>query len=246
MTRVTEANDLNGTTSGCPPPSWRQNYRTTVHTQQTNHHCGRQRAAFWIRVAEMARNRTSTDQNKSLFLLHFCVRNVACLRIMTLVQDPSAANRTHRIAPHLGAPERLIVEGRRVDRFRVHILRERDKRGLPSVSASSHLVPRAASIEISACPATADHRRGGRGRRPPACEDFEMPCNLPLAAQRAVGHTDPRRRRGRVAEGGGLLNRYRVVKPYRGFESLRLRQPFTHTPICDPMHRGATESRRRH
>jgi hypothetical protein len=26
-----------------------------------------------------------------------------------------------------------------------------------------------------------------------------------------------------VAEGGGLLNRYRVVKPYRGFESLRLR-----------------------
>jgi hypothetical protein len=35
----------------------------------------------------------------------------------------------------------------------------------------------------------------------------------------------PYRRRGRVAEGGGLLNRYRVVKPYRGFESLRLRHP---------------------
>src|SRR5579871_4083294 len=32
-------------------------------------------------------------------------------------------------------------------------------------------------------------------------------------------------RRGREAEGGGLLNRYRVVKLYRGFESLRLRQP---------------------
>ena len=31
-------------------------------------------------------------------------------------------------------------------------------------------------------------------------------------------------RRGRVAEGGGLLNRYRALKPYRGFESLRLRQ----------------------
>ena len=26
-----------------------------------------------------------------------------------------------------------------------------------------------------------------------------------------------------MAEGGGLLNRYRVVKPYRGFESLSLR-----------------------
>ena len=30
---------------------------------------------------------------------------------------------------------------------------------------------------------------------------------------------------GREAEGGGLLNRYTVVKPYRGFESLRLRHP---------------------
>src|SRR5262249_24150694 len=30
------------------------------------------------------------------------------------------------------------------------------------------------------------------------------------------------RRRGRAR--GGLVNRYRVVKPYRGFESLRLRQ----------------------
>ena len=36
------------------------------------------------------------------------------------------------------------------------------------------------------------------------------------------------RRRGREAEGGGLLNRYRVVKPYRGFESLRLRHYFAH------------------
>ena len=38
----------------------------------------------------------------------------------------------------------------------------------------------------------------------------------------------PQRSCGRVAEGGGLLNRYRVVKPYRGFESLRLR----HFPRC--------------
>jgi hypothetical protein len=28
---------------------------------------------------------------------------------------------------------------------------------------------------------------------------------------------------GREAEGGGLLNRYTVEKPYRGFESLRHR-----------------------
>ncbi len=33
-------------------------------------------------------------------------------------------------------------------------------------------------------------------------------------------------RDGRVAEGGGLLNRYTVEKPYPGFESLSLRQFF--------------------
>ena len=37
-----------------------------------------------------------------------------------------------------------------------------------------------------------------------------------------------RRRRGREAEGGGLLNRYTLVKAYRGFESLRFRHPFVY------------------
>src|ERR1700761_5821269 len=49
------------------------------------------------------------------------------------------------------------------------------------------------------------------------------------ARSAACGSASPRAyrphwRRGRVAEGGGLLNRYRLVKAYRGFESLRLRQ----------------------
>ena len=40
---------------------------------------------------------------------------------------------------------------------------------------------------------------------------------------------------GRVAEGGGLLNRYRLVKAYRGFESLRLRHlPALAAPILSP------------
>ncbi len=46
------------------------------------------------------------------------------------------------------------------------------------------------------------------------------------------------RRRGRAAEGGGLLNRYRVVMPYRGFESLRLRQ--LRTELRTPGVAGAT------
>ena len=58
------------------------------------------------------------------------------------------------------------------------------------------------------------------------------PCLHPFAeayvilreAASYIGRFLALRRRGREAEGGGLLNRYRVVKPYRGFESLRLRQ----------------------
>ena len=50
-------------------------------------------------------------------------------------------------------------------------------------------------------------------------------CGPALAMCPRVGHMRDIRRCGRVAEGGGLLNRYRVVKPYRGFESLRLRHP---------------------
>ena len=48
-----------------------------------------------------------------------------------------------------------------------------------------------------------------------------MICACGSALRRAYR---PDRRRGRVAEGGGLLNRYRLVKAYRGLESLRLLQ----------------------
>ena len=41
-------------------------------------------------------------------------------------------------------------------------------------------------------------------------------CEFPLLVWRG----------GRVAEGGGLLNRYRALKPYRGFESPLLRARF--------------------
>src|SRR5579862_5651767 len=52
----------------------------------------------------------------------------------------------------------------------------------------------------------------------------EFAAAAPYAIARGLGLSrDTRWRRGREAEGGGLLNRYRVVKPYRGFESLRLR-----------------------
>ena len=68
-----------------------------------------------------------------------------------------------------------------------------------------------------------------------ACASIiNVPGGLRRSASAACGSAlrrayRPHWRRGRVAEGGGLLNRYRVVKPYRGFESLRLRQfPWPH------------------
>jgi hypothetical protein len=51
-----------------------------------------------------------------------------------------------------------------------------------------------------------------------------LPMNRPRAY--AVAQAARVRRDGRVAEGGGLLNRYRTLKSYRGFESPSLRQPF--------------------
>jgi hypothetical protein len=69
-----------------------------------------------------------------------------------------------------------------------------------------------------------------RALRPAICS---QPVRAAESLQSAACGSPPRRayrpyrRRGRVAEGGGLLNRYRVVKLYRGFESLRLR----HFPI---------------
>ena len=69
--------------------------------------------------------------------------------------------------------------------------------------------------------------RGSRNRRK---QPSPRPCTNALNSVRsaACGFRParayrPYRRRGRVAEGGGLLNRYRLVKAYRGFESLRLR-----------------------
>lgn len=72
------------------------------------------------------------------------------------------------------------------------------------------------------------------GHRPPdsICDPlFRDPA---LAAGDRVRHIGHQRSCGRVAEGGGLLNRYRVVKPYRGFESLRLR----HHPVANSDHRS--------
>src|SRR3984957_7456117 len=63
------------------------------------------------------------------------------------------------------------------------------------------------------------------------CGGWESPSGLKLGYPESAACGSrlrrayrPDRSCGRVAEGGGLLNRYRVVKPYRGFESLRLRQ----------------------
>ena len=47
----------NGTTSGCPPPSHRHNYRTILHTQQRNRFEPCESARFWMGVAQITRSR---------------------------------------------------------------------------------------------------------------------------------------------------------------------------------------------
>jgi hypothetical protein len=48
---------LNGTTSGCPPPSPHHNYRRFLHTQQRNHSETPRKARFWPGVAQITRKR---------------------------------------------------------------------------------------------------------------------------------------------------------------------------------------------
>src|SRR5690348_4500412 len=55
--------------------------------------------------------------------------------------------------------------------------------------------------------------------------------SFPRSGSSPIYWPQPSRRDGRVAEGGGLLNRYRVEKLYRGFESLSLRQNCPPLPI---------------
>ena len=69
--------------------------------------------------------------------------------------------------------------------------------------------------------ASSPHRRHGHGPDRPADR-------LTRAAGRRYKPSPWRR--GRVAEGGGLLNRYRGLNPYRGFESPRLRQQHSDLP----------------
>ena len=60
-----------------------------------------------------------------------------------------------------------------------------------------------------------------RVRAPPG--RFALTRILPVYTT-AIAYAVSPRRGGRVAEGGGLLNRYRGLNPYRGFESPSLRQ----------------------
>ena len=53
----------NGTTSGCPPPSHRHNYRTILHTQQRNRFHTCESDCFWMGVAQITRKR---DRNLSV------------------------------------------------------------------------------------------------------------------------------------------------------------------------------------
>jgi hypothetical protein len=80
----------------------------------------------------------------------------------------------------------------------------------------------------AAAMAQSDDPSQGRGRKSPSTLE-ERGDVLPLPWERAgervvVAIISLRRRDARVAEGGALLRRYMGLNPYRGFESLSLRQ----------------------
>ena len=85
---------------------------------------------------------------------------------------------------------------------------------IPQPSALlSFLVPRQGRCDPQRAPSRAGALASAYGTPGAACHRRLPPL---LGGSR-------QRRRGRVAEGGGLLNRYTLLKAYRGFESLRLR-----------------------
>ena len=62
---------IDGTTSGCPPPSRHQNYRRALHKQQRNRWERPGSARFWRGVAQMARRRDSAHIVSHCFLTRF-------------------------------------------------------------------------------------------------------------------------------------------------------------------------------
>jgi hypothetical protein len=121
---------------------------------------------------------------------------------------------------------RRIYDARATDRCR-----ERAKsNGIRSAKAAlveAPLIERKSAAGLSALMPCSRANPGGSGLTAHSRETLFS--GQPDGPKSAACGMPPRRayrpcwRRGRVAEGGGLLNRYRVVKPYRGFESLRLR-----------------------
>src|SRR6185312_16664957 len=84
--------------------------------------------------------------------------------------------------------------------------------------SASSLRPKVQSGAVAASPAQA-----GNGTKPCPAR-ASGPINKCLQP-RLSGRRSLKWCCGREAEGGGLLNRYTVEKPYRGFESLRHRHP---------------------
>jgi hypothetical protein len=115
----------------------------------------------------------------------------------------------------------------------------------PAVGAFAHRRPLPSAAAAAILMSTKALHAAGSAPAPVNCESVGpgIPSSIASRLQwrDASGicrHAHYAGRRGREAEGGGLLNRYRVVKLYRGFESLRLRQRFVRRPPYHVSSRG--------
>ena len=70
----------NGTTSGCPPPSQDDNYRTLLHTQQRNRSKPGESGRFWKGVAQITRSRDRGFHASHCYATLFSIGSI-CLRV---------------------------------------------------------------------------------------------------------------------------------------------------------------------
>ena len=106
--RVDLSEPLNGTTSGCPPPSQHHNYRRYLHTQQRNCSERCESGRFWKGVAQITRIRDRTFiaslcSIKPFRLRPFCVRDRCAgqsVRRISPLAPLSAPNQATEATPH--------------------------------------------------------------------------------------------------------------------------------------------------
>ena len=113
--RVDLSEPLNGTTSGCPPPSQHHNYRRYLHTQQRNCSERCESGRFWKGVAQITRIRDRTFiaslcSIKPFRLRPFCVRDRCAGRSVRRFSPLTPLSAPNQATEATTTPQKKILE----------------------------------------------------------------------------------------------------------------------------------------